>query len=60
MSVVAREAERLIALIDRFRGRRVAVVGDLVADEFFYGEQILWPFGKFQLLRRADHVRSSP
>jgi rfaE bifunctional protein kinase chain/domain len=25
-------------LIDRFRGRRVAVVGDLVADEFFYGD----------------------
>jgi rfaE bifunctional protein kinase chain/domain len=29
--------ERLLALIDAFPGRRVAVVGDLIADEFIYG-----------------------
>jgi rfaE bifunctional protein kinase chain/domain len=30
--------ERLTDLLDRFAGRRVAVVGDLVADFFVYGE----------------------
>ena len=29
--------ERLISLLDAFPGRRVAVVGDLIADEFIYG-----------------------
>lgn len=29
---------RLASLIERFEGRRVAVVGDLVADEFVYGD----------------------
>jgi rfaE bifunctional protein kinase chain/domain len=28
---------RLLTLIDRFRGRRIAVIGDLIADEFIYG-----------------------
>jgi rfaE bifunctional protein kinase chain/domain len=28
---------RLLALVDAFRGRRIAVVGDLLADEFIYG-----------------------
>jgi rfaE bifunctional protein kinase chain/domain len=28
---------RLLSLIDRFRGRKVAVIGDLIADEFIYG-----------------------
>ena len=28
---------RLLTLIDRFRGRTIAVVGDLIADEFLYG-----------------------
>lgn len=28
---------RLLTLIDRFGGRRIAVVGDLIADEFIYG-----------------------
>ena len=28
---------RLLALVDRFPSRRVAVVGDLLADEFIYG-----------------------
>jgi hypothetical protein len=28
---------RLLTLIDAFRGRKVAVVGDLIADEFIYG-----------------------
>jgi len=31
-------AGRLIDLIDRFAGRRVAVFGDLIVDEFIYGE----------------------
>ncbi len=31
-------AERLLALIDGFAGRRVTVVGDLIADEFIYGQ----------------------
>jgi rfaE bifunctional protein kinase chain/domain len=29
--------ERLLALLDNFPARRVAVVGDLIADEFIYG-----------------------
>ncbi len=29
---------RLLELIGRFRGRRIVVVGDLIADEFIYGE----------------------
>ncbi|MGH9329311.1 MAG: bifunctional heptose 7-phosphate kinase/heptose 1-phosphate adenyltransferase, partial [Vicinamibacterales bacterium] len=28
---------RLLTLIDAFAGRRVAIVGDLIADEFIYG-----------------------
>ena len=32
------DAGRLIELIDRFAGRRVAVFGDLIVDEFIYGE----------------------
>src|SRR5881409_1118092 len=30
--------ERLLALVDAFSSRRVLVVGDLIADEFIYGE----------------------
>ena len=30
--------DRLLAISARFAGRRVAVVGDLIADEFLYGE----------------------
>ena len=30
--------ERLLALIEAFGDRRVLVVGDLIADEFIYGE----------------------
>jgi hypothetical protein len=29
--------ERLLTLLDGFSGRRVAVIGDLIADEFIYG-----------------------
>jgi rfaE bifunctional protein kinase chain/domain len=29
--------ERLLGLLDSFPGRRVAVIGDLIADEFIYG-----------------------
>ena len=32
-----RNAE-LRSLLDRFEGARIAVVGDLVADEYLYGE----------------------
>jgi rfaE bifunctional protein kinase chain/domain len=32
------DAGRLIALVDAFAGRRVAVFGDLIVDEFIYGE----------------------
>jgi bifunctional ADP-heptose synthase (sugar kinase/adenylyltransferase) len=28
---------RLLEILRAFRGRRIAVVGDLVADEFIYG-----------------------
>jgi len=31
-------AERLEQIIKNFRGRSVVVLGDLVADEFVYGE----------------------
>jgi rfaE bifunctional protein kinase chain/domain len=34
----AERKERLLALVDGFSSRRVLVVGDLVADEFIYGE----------------------
>ena len=34
----AERKERLLALIDGFTSRRVLVVGDLIADEFIYGE----------------------
>ena len=34
----AEREERLLSLIDGFSGRRVLVVGDLIADEFIYGE----------------------
>jgi D-glycero-beta-D-manno-heptose-7-phosphate kinase len=34
----AERRERLLALIDGFSSRRVLVVGDLIADEFIYGQ----------------------
>ena len=34
----AERRERLLGLIDGFSSRRVLVVGDLIADEFVYGE----------------------
>ena len=34
----AERKERLLALVDNFSSRRVVVVGDIVADEFIYGE----------------------
>jgi rfaE bifunctional protein kinase chain/domain len=34
----AERRERLLALVDSFSGRRVLVVGDLIADEFIYGQ----------------------
>jgi D-glycero-beta-D-manno-heptose-7-phosphate kinase len=34
----AERKERLLALVDGFSSRRVVVVGDLIADEFIYGE----------------------
>jgi D-glycero-beta-D-manno-heptose-7-phosphate kinase len=34
----AERKERLLALVDAFTSRRVLVVGDLIADEFIYGE----------------------
>lgn len=34
----AERKERLLALVDAFSGRRIAVLGDLIADEFIYGE----------------------
>ena len=38
MSKVNREVERYRRLVDSFRGKTITVVGDLVADEFVYGE----------------------
>src|SRR5436190_9547702 len=34
----AERKERLLSLIDGFSSRRVLVLGDLIADEFMYGE----------------------
>jgi D-glycero-beta-D-manno-heptose-7-phosphate kinase len=34
----AERRERLLALVDSFPNRRVLVIGDLIADEFIYGE----------------------
>src|SRR5258708_12753594 len=34
----AERRQRLLGLIDGFSSRRVLVVGDLIADEFIYGE----------------------
>ncbi len=38
MSKVNREVERYRRLVDSFRGKTITVLGDLVADEFVYGE----------------------
>jgi rfaE bifunctional protein kinase chain/domain len=35
--VTAKTAERLTSVVDSFRGRRLLVIADLVADEFVYG-----------------------
>lgn len=35
---MTRDPERLLELLARLRGRRVVVLGDLVSDEFIYGE----------------------
>ena len=35
---MTRDAEHLLELVARLRGRRVLVLGDLVSDEFIYGE----------------------
>lgn len=37
-SKLAAQQERLAAIVNRFSQRRVVVVGDLVADQFLYGE----------------------
>ncbi len=34
----AERRTRLLDLVDRFGGRRIAVLGDLIADEFIYGQ----------------------
>src|SRR4051812_12027098 len=34
----AERKERLLALVDGFSSRRILVLGDLIADEFIYGE----------------------
>ena len=34
----AERKERLLGLVDGFSSRRILVVGDLIADEFIYGE----------------------
>src|SRR5919202_1610539 len=34
----AERRERLLTLVDHFSNRRILVVGDLIADEFIYGE----------------------
>src|SRR6188474_2607271 len=34
----AERRERLLALVDGFSSRRILVIGDLIADEFIYGE----------------------
>src|SRR5206468_3003328 len=34
----AERKERLLSLIDAFSSRRVLIVGDLIADEFIYGD----------------------
>src|SRR5712692_9531649 len=34
----AERMERLLALVDAFSSRRILVVGDIIADEFIYGE----------------------
>src|SRR5262252_49044 len=34
----AERKERLLALVEAFSSRRLVIVGDLIADEFIYGE----------------------
>ncbi len=36
--MVSVDRSRLLSLVDALRGQRVAVVGDLIADEFIYGQ----------------------
>ncbi|MGH9469682.1 MAG: bifunctional heptose 7-phosphate kinase/heptose 1-phosphate adenyltransferase [Terriglobia bacterium] len=38
MQISARDRKTLLAIISRFGRRRIAVLGDFVADEFIYGE----------------------
>src|SRR6516164_3808774 len=38
MKISAKERANLLAIVKRFPLQRVAVLGDLVADEFVYGE----------------------
>ncbi len=38
MKITAQERSRLLRLIERFRRQRIVLLGDLVADEFVYGE----------------------
>src|SRR5919197_2762616 len=38
LSGEAERRERLLALVDGFASRRILVIGDLIADEFIYGE----------------------
>src|SRR5881227_1152731 len=38
LSGEAERRDRLLALVDGFGSRRILVVGDLIADEFIYGE----------------------
>jgi len=38
MKISAQERSALLSLIDRFTRQRIVVLGDLVADEFIYGE----------------------
>ena len=51
---------RLLALVDGFRGQRVAVVGDLIADEFIYGRIARVSREAPVLILDYDHTVVSP
>ncbi|MCX7752195.1 MAG: bifunctional ADP-heptose synthase [Blastocatellia bacterium] len=53
-------AARLLDVIARFRGRRIVVVGDLIADEFIYGEISRISREAPVMILRFEHKETQP
>jgi len=57
---VGPSAARLLDVIARFRGRRIVVVGDLIADEFVYGEISRISREAPVMILRFEHKETQP